>query len=651
MSDARSTTPMEIGEERKIPRLLMLAYLLFLGLHCAPVVTASPKLWGVDQWYYYSKAAIVALLVIGIAPLFRRPREGAIMLASRIAGSAFVKRVGSKASLTYLLLLVPAACLFWIFRQSTHFLGDGYLWASRMESGTLFSFMRPLSSSIYQMAYASAAALGLSHPISAFTAAAVVSLSSGMVFLVFAYKTARLLSDRATEQLFLLLAMLASGTVTLFFGYVEAYAPVAAGVMAYLYFRASYVRKRENAYFVVVVFLVNVSLHISTIALLPSLIVMLTSRESTARTRRIYRLVSGVLILAGIVALGIAERHRAPSAIIGDTLLPVASMRPSPRTAYSMFSFEHLFDFLNEILLIAPIVLFAWTGLFRAPRARDRFDAETMLFLQTIILFYTAEYVVFNTILGAGRDWDIFSPLGLPLSLYAAMMLLERFRSVGRQLAVFACMAIVLQTGPWIGINASSGKSLERFVNLTETGYWSPYARGYAYELLGKHSYNNQDRAGARSYFLSASRADPRTVRYKKELAELSIENHQYPQALKYYQEILDQEPNAADVMNSIGLLILHGATSQRDAAEDMFVEAIRADPTFLQSYVNLAKLYMQTGRMQQAVGILKKSIEVAPGAAELYQNLGKVYDVMGEADSARSYFDEAERLERGEKK
>jgi len=239
--------------------------------------------------------------------------------------------------------------------------------------------------------------------------------------------------------------------------------------------------------------------------------------------------------------------------------------------------------------------------------------------------------------------------MGIVLSLYAAILLLERFRNKRRELAVFAFMLLVLHNAPWIGVNSSEEKSLNRFTNLAETGYWSNYAKAYAFELLGKHSYNNNNKSRAMDYFLAALKADPKNIRYKNELAHLSIENKQYPQALKYYQEILEQKPGSIEIMNAIGLL--YSTVGQYDSAEKVFLDAMKIAPAYVPTCVNLARLYVQTNRTEQAIPVLEKFIEVAPGNAELYRNLGKLYEKIGETNKAGIYFEMAAALEKGTKK
>ena len=633
--------------KQNVPLLLTFSYLLFLGLHCIPVLAGSPRFWGMDQWYYFSKTAAFSFLIIGLVPVFQFSRAALIQGASRISSAEIVKRTGSYPFIKYPLFLFAAAALLWRFRQSTHFLGDGGLWASRMRSDTLFSYMRPLSSSIYQVAYAVINPLWRPAAESPYAAAAIVSIVSGLIFLVFLKKTVCALSTDSAERMFLLLAILSAGTTTLFFGYIEAYPPVAAGVMAFIYFGIRYVQGRERAYFLIIIFLVDISLHLTLIALLPSLIVTLLTQGETARIRKRIVPAFSVVIVSVLAALWIVQKHTLFSGFFNENFLPLTERAQSSRAAYSMISPKHLFDCANELLLICPIVLLGAASLFHSAREKDKGSANIVFFLQSIALFYGIEYFLFNKLLGAARDWDIFSSVAIPLSLCTALLLLERFRNMRKELTVLAFAVLALHTGPWVGINASKEKSFNRFVNLVDTGYWSTYAKAYGYELLAKHSWNNNNPSQALHFFNAALKTDPKNKRYRYDLAIGYLHARQYPEALKLYREIYNEDPGSLEVLTALAMLYRYNG--QSDLSEKMSLEAIEVDSTSFMAYENLISLYLQTNRTDRGLAALEKCVKIAPDVPRLYRNVSALFAQIGDNDRAKLYSDKALELENQE--
>jgi len=89
---------------------------------------------------------------------------------------------------------------------------------------------------------------------------------------------------------------------------------------------------------------------------------------------------------------------------------------------YTMFSWGHFLDWTNEQLLVAPfslaLVLIALTT--RAGRRTLRGPAGR--FLAVAALNYLLFISVWNPDYGGRRDWDLFAPAALPLTLLAAYL-------------------------------------------------------------------------------------------------------------------------------------------------------------------------------------------------------------------------------------
>ncbi|MGD1048020.1 MAG: tetratricopeptide repeat protein [Candidatus Krumholzibacteriaceae bacterium] len=631
--------------EERIPPLLIISYLVLVGLQLVPILGGSPGLWGVDQWRYFSGATVLVLFAVGLVPLFRASRAALMRGASRIGGGAVVGRAAAYPLVAHLVYLFFAGVLFWTLRQSTHFLGDGYLWASRMQTRELFSWMRPLSSSMHQVTYYVTNVFWRPAADSPYAAAALVSVASGLIFLVFAYNTACALAADAAGRIFLFVALLSAGTTTLFFGYVEAYAPVAAGVMIFIYFGIRYVQRRERAYFLIVIFLVCLSLHMTLMALLPSLVVTLLTRGETAPVRKKIFAAFSAAVALGLAALWIAQRRTLFAGFFNETFLPFAANAQSTRAAYLMTSPKHFFDVANEILLICPMAVLGLAGFLPPSKSADADDGKVTFFLGSIAFFYVVEYFVFNPVLGAARDWDVLSPMAIPLSLYAALVLLKRFRPIRRELAVFALALLVLHTGPWVAVNSSREKSLNRFADLADNGYWSVYAKAYAYELLAKHALNDNDEPQALRFFSAALKTDPKNRRYRYDLARIYMGRKQYPDAMTLYREILDREPGSLEAMTALGMI--YGIEGRDSLSENMYMEAIATDSTSVIAYENLAGLYLKTNRPDRARAMLEKCIRIAPGEPRLYEDMRILYTRIGDLGKAKLYSEKAAALRR----
>ncbi len=596
------------------------AFAVFLLLHGASALADRAGLWGVDQWRYCPALAGALLFVFGalfLVPAFRT-------LLIRVAGKAEVlvpaRRARGAALGVAVALLGASGFLFWRFRAATHFLGDGYLWASRLlKSG---SSSEPVSSFLYRHIFTLLHGRPFELSIAPVDTAAWVSIVSGLVFLVFAYKAARLVAREPKGQAFALLALLSCGTMQLFFGYVEAYPPLAAAVMAFTYYGMGFVTGKKGAIGPAVCLAMALALHLSAVALLPPFAFLFGLRRGHLPGKRALAYVVPA-IAAGLVAMWTLQRTKAFSGFFADHLVPLFTAPYAGRIAYPLFSMSSLLDGLNELLLICPVVIFLPALLVPGPTESPAADRRVGSFLGAMAAFYALEFLVFNKTIGASRDWDIFAPMAIPLSVLSAVVLLERFGRAAGTLAIGAFALIVVHTAPWIGLNASVTRSETRFIRLVDTGHWTDYARGYGYSTLGVYF----DRTGrireALNYSMAATEADPGNRRYLYDAAKINQDNKQLATAARLYVRLIDLDPNQLDARNNLGEM--YWSAGRPDLAEREFAEVVKRDSTYIGSYEPLIYAYFESGETEKCFTLYRKARKLGVDLAPLMKQLGLI--------------------------
>lgn len=631
--------------KQSIPPPLTVLYLLLVALHIIPVLNGSPALWGVNQWYYFPKSAAYILLAVSLIPVVPFLRNAIIQSVTRIGSLRITERLETHPLIPYVILSGVAA-LFWSLRNATDLLGDGFLWANNMRLGALFSYKEPLASLLYQGTYNLLCAPRSPVSPTPHAVAAVISVISGLFFLVFAYKTVRIITENAGERFFIFLALLSTGTIAMFFGYIEAYPPLAAGTMAFVYFGIRYIQKRSGAAGIVIVFFLAVLLHFSAIALAPGLAIVLLSKRLGAIKEKKYYMVLSVIIAAGLVILWVARRQGMFSGFFDENFLPFFTSSKQIRVAYPLFSLKHLFDMINEILLICPFAIFAITFLSFKAKESPEFGGGTIRFLETLAIFYFLEFLVFNKVLGASRDWDLFSPMAIPLALLTATTLIGRFRERVKVLAVFTFFIFVLHTGPWIALNSNEDKSVSRFIDLAAGGTWSGYARAYAYDVLGSYYSNRGNLPEALKFSNAASRADPKNVRYRYNSAAIYTKIKQYNEAAHLYEGVIRQDPNHVDARCNLGMIYLQNG--DLESAESQFKSILQIDSTFIQAYNNLASMYFQQNRLEETINMYGEFIKLVPDDPVAHEFLGRAYLKTGDYSGAVNSLKRAIELRRG---
>lgn len=151
--------------------------------------------------------------------------------------------------------------------------------------------------------------------------------------------------------------------------------------------------------------------------------------------------------------------------------------------------------------------------------------------------------------------------------------------------------------------------------------------------------------------------------------------NQDVRQALNEYQVALQYDPNYADPENGLGLLY-HLSFRQLDEAEKHYQRALAIKPDFSKAKVNLAALYLDEARYdeaialdeqvlkdlqyqggflvannegwayykkgdaQRALALIKEAVRVNPDFCQGYRNLGIIYAETGQVDAARLELD-----------
>ena len=319
----------------------------------------------------------------------------------------------------------------------------------------------------------------------------LLSPVAGFFYLLAAVGVARNQSNSPRWLTFGLLTSL--GVLQLFFGYIENYSFAAAGILLYLWLGLRVVTGRSPLWLAASALALTNAFHPSTVILAPSLLYCgwvcwrkqrRTQNKSTLGTV----LSTGAaivlpLLIGGLAVIGLMEWGGHGLAALMSTDRPgggdgrpfVPLWATTTRWEhYTMFSWLHLRDFLNQQLLVAPVVLpglllvmlaalgekvrsrqpertasddaVATQGvdkrIFRAGSPRQAHEpvqpARTMVLSalelrlsQQFLCYATVSYLLFiwlwNPDYGGQRDWDLFSLAAIPSALLLATTLPRRF--------------------------------------------------------------------------------------------------------------------------------------------------------------------------------------------------------------------------------
>ncbi len=123
-----------------------------------------------------------------------------------------------------------------------------------------------------------------------------------------------------------------------------------------------------------------------------------------------------------------------------------------------------------------------------------------------------------------------------------------------------------------------------------------------------------------------------------------SERNRVWHDRISLWSDVVAKSPGKARPHNNLGVALKrHGRLAE---AEVQYRAAIKADPTFYESYNNLANILVMEVRRDEALALYDKALELKPGSAMLHNNIGRLLMEKGRYGRAMMHFAEALRLD-----
>jgi hypothetical protein len=256
----------------------------------------------------------------------------------------------------------------------------------------------------------------------------LLSPLAGAIYLAVLLKLA---ADRELAPGWLTYGLVASlGVIQLFFGYVENYSFAAAGILTFLWLGQRVLQQRSPLWLAALALALTNATHPSTIILAPALLYIgwIIWRQGTATLLRVVVEIALPLLLIavstiwlmevgghGLVALLTTDR---PGGSDASWFVPLWGTETRWET-YTFVSWSHLRDLLNQMLLVAPVVLpsLLWIGLATRRHVTSG-HFETRRFLAVAALAHLLLIVIWNPDYGGQRDWDLFSLAWIATTLW-----------------------------------------------------------------------------------------------------------------------------------------------------------------------------------------------------------------------------------------
>lgn len=446
------------------PALCALA-LLVLALHLVAYVLPGDLAWGL--WPYANLPPAVGWTLALVAA---SPSVPAVNLALRRGLGLLWETLPGKGNgpLRFACLSLLCLPIFWLARLGHLCWGDSFLLAKGIanpEAQLTYNWQAPLTVFLHAKLWAFGS--GLFGWADAASAYALTSTICGGLAVYVLLLTARALGRDLPGRAAIFGLTACAGASQLFFGYVENYTVISLGVLLYLYLGLRCLRGEIGPVWPAIALALTNGFHPSTVILAPSTLYLFW-RKSGGRVRPglLAELILPFVVVALVVLLLMQSGGHGLDALFGVDapggmdrrwLVPLWKAETGWEH-YTMFSWGHLRDLLNEQLLIAPFGLSLLLALapFYAKRTPRPGLGDALPFLAMAAGFYLLFTWTWNPDYGGQRDWDLFAPAAWPLMLLASGLLarLEDDREALAASGLILSVCSLLFTFAWVYTNA-----------------------------------------------------------------------------------------------------------------------------------------------------------------------------------------------------
>ncbi|MEA1981597.1 MAG: tetratricopeptide repeat protein [candidate division Zixibacteria bacterium] len=614
-----------------------IAYLLTLSAFFVSSFFPELRLWGINHWAYLPEIWRYVLFGLGILILI-----GVILFNNREEN--FEHKLDSLTDKTYyifsaILVIVLTAC-FILFKVKTYFLGDGYGFLSQLTDGkNVFIRTHEIASSftIYWINYL----LKSSTESHALLSYQIYSISTGVLLISICLYISKTLFSSFLSRIIFALTIFSSGFMLLFFGYVENYALFNLFVIIFCLTSLLVIDKKANKLIALIITLLAISFHIFGVTLIPALLYLIfRDTKIGAKVKNIKR-ISKLLIssILTIIFISIFYYFYLNNYFFRFSIVPIFRDRFTVEN-YTIFSSNHILDFLNLLFILFPSVLLVTLLLYRYRNKLKNLKYE-LTFFSILLLSNLSACFIFNPRLGMPRDWDLFAFCGIPLIIgfsYVFIKLKGDNNSPVFNMAILVISLNLIILIPRIHIQNNPEPALEVFLDYIEL---DKKKNRYVSQLLYNYYTNNNMEDKQSSLKNKWSNDYPEEAMLKK--AVEFEKQKEYSKAISLYHKIIALNPIYPDAYNNLG--ICYYKQNKIDTSITLFEISKGFSPNRISILYNLGLAYYSRNNFIKAEKEWLRVNNLTDTLTILPISLAKLYKKTNQKEKSFLYFKEASKF------
>jgi len=424
----------------------------------------------------------------------------------------------------------------------------------------------------------------------------VISNISGFLYLVSLTLFTRSIFKRFSDRIIFWLGMATGGYMLLFFGYAEYYSLFVLSTMIFALTGFLAIKENINKWLVLIPLLLAIFFHIMGVFLIPGAVYIIFSTGKIGKKfTRLKRKTGNILWISVVfVAIAVFYYVYTKSYFFQFAFLSLTGGIVTVE-GYTLFSFNHIADFINLLFLLLPGVLLLSAILIMTP-LDSIFKKKDYRFLTVLSVSTLTSAFIFDPKLGMPRDWDLFAFAGIPLTFFFYYLILDNKQKL------------------WFYIPVSIMAILLGFLSLVPR-VAIPMIPEYAVERI--RDYINLDKIKNRN-------GQAVLTNYFKEIGD--IENNQIEG--KRFDQMYPQVKMLRQIRDFLN-------NRQFDQALDRTRKIVEIDPLYWNSRITLGNCYLHLKMYDSAIHTLEIARGMNPHSAKVYAQLGFVYFYKNEYQNA----------------
>ncbi|MEW5924765.1 MAG: tetratricopeptide repeat protein, partial [Candidatus Zixiibacteriota bacterium] len=447
----------------------------------------------------------------------------------------------------------------------------------------------------------------------------ILSILSGGIFLYNIIGIIGRISPAPHVRLLGLFTFLFSGTILLFFGYVEFYPVTWAAASIFLNLSFVYLSEKRLLMLTSVAFIATILMHVEAIFLLPGVAVLLMSHiEKPALKKACFFLLFVSAIALGGIFIWLYQTRIEFEVLI---LPPFHGWPVAPE--YTIFSSDHLIDILNILFLIFPgwLSLLVFIVAYGNIRARN----SMTIYLAALSVGSLLFLALYGAAITMGRDWDIFS-----LALFAPGLLLIKLISDNRsEIRWSSVAAYVLLTGFLTICFLGTAILKEPYEKRFQTLLNDRNDNGWA--ILANYYHDTGREKKSKEIIAERMKRFPQLTLLQ--MAYNFLDNDDYENARKIAARLVEENPFRADFHQILGNA--SGKLGDFEEAEKHFNIAVRLKPYNPAIRNEFGRMYLDHKDYELALAQLSKAFKMAPEITSISESMALCYIYLRDYDSA----------------